>query len=232
MTPRSPCARWLATIAPVGPDERVRELLAAGDLRGAATAVMSDVGPQVLRYLRALLRDEDLAAEAFSSFAERLWKGLAGWRGDASLRSWALHVAWNAAANLRDEGWRRFGRRLRSGELSAIAEEVRTRTAVRLERQRLALERLRQALSAEEQTLLILRVDQGLSWAEVAHVVASDGGDPPDANALAKRFERIKARLARMARDQGLVVLAMAAMRGPRTAPPAPSTQPRGEVAL
>ena len=201
----SRCARWLASIDRVGPEERVQELLAAGDLRGAATATIRDIGPEVLRYLRTLLRDEDLAGEAFSSFAERLWKGLPGYRGEASLRSWALRMAWNAAANVRDEAWRRLGRRLRSGELSALAEELRTRTAVRVERQRLALERLRQALSDEEQTLLILRIDQGLSWAEVAHVLASEGGDPPDLNVLAKRFERIKLRLARMARDQGLV---------------------------
>ncbi len=185
-------------------EERLQELLAAGDLRGAATAAIRGYGPQVLQVLRAMLREEAEAREAFSQFAENLWKGLATFRGEASFKTWALRLACNAARNQRDEAWRRRGRRLATGEASALAEEVRTRSVVRVERQRQALDRLRQALSVEEQSLLVLRLDQGLSWNEVAEVLAEEG-QPAEPAALMKRYERIKERLGKLAREQGLV---------------------------
>lgn len=185
-------------------DERVRQLIAAGDLRGAATEAIRGHGPQVLQVLRAMLRDEAEARDAFSQFAENLWKGLGTFRGEASFKTWALRLACNAARNQRDEAWRRRGRRLATGEASALAEEVRTRSVVRVERQRQALDRLRQSLSVEEQSLLVLRLDQGLSWSEVAEVLAEEGS-PVEPAALMKRYERIKERLGKLARDQGLV---------------------------
>jgi RNA polymerase sigma-70 factor (ECF subfamily) len=185
-------------------EARVVALRDAGDPAGAATAAIRELGPAILRYLRSLLRDEEDAAEAFSQFAENLWKGLPAFRAEASLRTWAYRLAWNAAQNLRDGAWRRRGRRFATGEASALAEEVRTRTAVVVERQRQALERLRASLSVEDQSLLALRVDQGLPWTEVAEVLAEEGRQS-DPAALMKRFERLKERLGRMAREQGLL---------------------------
>ncbi|MBS1109817.1 MAG: polymerase, sigma-24 subunit, subfamily [Anaeromyxobacteraceae bacterium] len=66
-------------------ERRVRELLAREDRPGAATAAIQDLGPPVLRYLRSLLRDEDDASDAFSIFAENVWRGLPTWR---SPRRW------------------------------------------------------------------------------------------------------------------------------------------------
>ncbi len=192
------------TIDAMGTEARVRQLLAAGDRRGAATEAIRGLGPRILGYLRAVLRDEADAADAFSQFAENLWRGLGSFRGESSFVGWAYKLAWNAALNLRDQAWHRRGRRLATGEASRIAEEVRTMSAIRVERQRQGLEKLREALSAEEQTLLVLRIDQELSWEEIAEVLSSES-QPVDAAALRKRFERLKERLARMAREQGLV---------------------------
>jgi len=185
-------------------EERLRALLAAGDLRAAATEAIRGYGPQVLQVLRAMLRDEAEAREAFSQFAENLWRGLSTFRGESSFKTWALRLACNAARNQRDEAWRRRGRRLATGEASALAEEVRTRSVVRVERQRQALDRLRQSLRVEEHSLLVLRIDQGLSWSEVAEVLAEEG-EPAEPAALMKRYERIKERLGKLAREQGLV---------------------------
>jgi RNA polymerase sigma-70 factor (ECF subfamily) len=73
-----------------------------------------------------------------------------------------------------------------------------------VERQRQALEKLRAALPVEDQSLLVLRIDQGMSWSEVAEILAEEGrrADPA---ALMKRFERLKDRLAKLAREQGLL---------------------------
>jgi len=185
-------------------EERIAELRAGGDLAGAATEAIRGLGPAVLRYLRSLLRDEDDATEAFSQFAENLWRGLPAFRGDSAFRTWAYRLAWNAALDMRDGAWRKRGRRLRTQEASALADEVRTKTAVVVERQRRALDRLRESLSVEDQSLLVLRVDQGLPWNEIAEVLAEEGR-PVAPAALMKRFERLKERLARLARDQGLL---------------------------
>jgi RNA polymerase sigma-70 factor (ECF subfamily) len=186
------------------PEERVKALLAAGDQRGAATLALREHGPKILGYLQVLLRDQADAADAFSVFAEHLWTGLSSWRGEASLRTWAYKLAWNAALNLRDEAWRRHGRRFQTSEASRLADEIRTKTVLKVERQRSHLAALRAELSDEEQTLLVLRIDQQLSWEEVAEVLATPGSRP-DTAALRKRFERLKERLARLARSRGLV---------------------------
>jgi len=185
-------------------ETRIRARLDAGDPRGAATEAIRGLGPAVLRYLRAMLRDEDVAADAFSVFAEKLWKGIASFRGESSFRTWAFRLAWNATLDVKDDAWRRKGRRFEPGEASAMAESIRTKSVVRTERQRRVLEELRASLSAEDRSLLILRVDQGLSWEEVAQVLAESGAAArPDA--LMKRYERLKERLGKLARERGLV---------------------------
>ena len=187
----------------VSPDEIIKARVATGDLRGAATEALRAFGPKILGYLQAVLKDEADAADAFSIFAEHLWRGLPGWRGQSSLKTWAFKLAWHAALNLKDEAWRRRGRRFRTGEASKLADEIRTRTGVRVERQRQALDALRAELTAEEQTLLVLRIDQQLSWEEIAEVMGDEA--PLEAAALRKRFERLKEKLTRLARERGLV---------------------------
>lgn len=187
----------------MSPEERIDELLASGDVRGAATEAIRAFGPRVLGYLRAVLRNPSDAEEAFSMFAESLWRGVGTFRHECAFRTWAYTLAWNAAARLRDDAYRRHARTLGPTEASELAAEIRT-TSNRRERQVSAMERLREALTPEEQSILVLRIDQGLSWEEVAHVLHGSGG-PSETAALRKRFERLKARLAQMARESGLL---------------------------
>jgi RNA polymerase sigma-70 factor (ECF subfamily) len=182
----------------------VRERLSAGDANGAATAAIEALGPGVLRYLRSMLRDEADAGDTFGEWSENLWAGLPSWRGEASLKTWAYRLAWNAAQNLRDQAWRRRGQPLTSGRAAALAESIRTRSAEVRERQRSKLDELRALLTDEERSLLALRVDQELEWNEVAEIMAA-AGEPIPRNTLMKRFERVKARLAKLAREHGLI---------------------------
>lgn len=185
-------------------DEDVEGLLAAGDLEGAATAAIRTLGPRILGYLRAVLRDEGDAAEAFAGFAEDLWRGLPRFRRECAFRTWAFKLAWNAALHVRDDAFRRRGRRLETGEASRLADEIRRSSVARVEHELAALDRLRDALTPEERTLLVLRVDQQLAWDEIAEIVSGDG-EPVTATTLRKRFERLKDRLAALARAEGLV---------------------------
>lgn len=175
-------------------EQRVLELRAAGDADGAATLAIRTLGPLVLRYLRPMLKDEDDVADCFSLWAERVWRGLPGFEGRSALRTWAVRLACNAALNYRDQAYRRRERRLATGEASAVADDVRTRSFQVVERQRQELLRLREQLTPEEQTLLFLRIDQKLSWEEIAEAFAASG-KPLTAEAATKRFERLKERL-------------------------------------
>ena len=185
-------------------DARVRRLLADGDVAAASELAVRELGPVALRLVRSAVRDEELAADAFSEFAEDLWMGLPAFRGDSSLRTWAFRVAWNAILRVRNDAWQRRRTPLSRGRASELAEQLRTRTPVVLERQARALAALRSKLTVEEQSLLALRVDQGLPWAEVAEVIAADG-KPVQVDALMKRFQRLKERIALLAREDGLV---------------------------
>lgn len=185
-------------------DQQIRETLAASGPDAAATALIEALGPPILRYLRSMLRVEEDAADAFSQWSENVWTGLPGFRGQASLKTWGYRLAWNVAQNLRNDAWHRRGQRLSSGQASALALSIRTKSVVVVERQRQALDELRQALSEEDRSLLVLRIDQQLSWTEVAEVLAADGA-AVDPATLMKRFERVKAKLGELARARGLL---------------------------
>ena len=188
----------------MGDDEQVARLVSGGNTRQAATLVIQAHGPAVLRYLRALLRDEGTVDDAFSLFGEWVWRGIANFRGEAPLRSWTLGVAWNAAQRVRDEAWQKHKARLSTGFASKLVAKIRTTSPGTLERRDEGLDQLRGELAAEDQNLLVLRLDQELAWEDIA-VVLSGSGSPVKPSALRKRFERLKERMAKRARERGLL---------------------------
>jgi RNA polymerase sigma-70 factor (ECF subfamily) len=174
-------------------------------LSEAATLCIRGYGPQILGYLNGLLRNEGLADEAFSRFAEDLWKSVGSFRRESSFRTWAYRVAWSAARDVQGEAFRRRGRRLETAEISQLVNEVRESSAAwRKEDAQDKLDKLRAQLTPEEQTLLILRVNRELSWKEVAEVMTTDDV-PVDEAALRKRFERVKTRLRKLAEEAGVL---------------------------
>lgn len=181
-------------------------LLSEGNARQAATEVIRAYGPAVLRYLRALLRDEAMADDAFSLFSEWAWSAIGRFRGDSPIRAWAFGIAWNAAQRVRGEAWQKRRERLPTSEASKVAQDVRTSTASARKRERRAdeLEELRKELAPDEQNLLVLRLEETLSWTEIAAILSS-AGQSVGAPALRKRFERLKDRLGKLARRRGLL---------------------------
>ncbi len=185
-------------------DQDIRDLVAGGDLRAAATAVIATHGPAMLSYLRAVLRDEDLAGDAFSVFAEAVWSAVGRFEGKSAVRTWAFGVAWHASQRVRNEAWQRHRERFRTGQASRLAADIRTQSAIRRDREADQLAELRKELTADDQNLLVLRLEHGLDWGEIAEVL-SEEGEPVTAAALRKRFERLKERIAQLARERGLV---------------------------
>ncbi|MFO0582077.1 MAG: sigma-70 family RNA polymerase sigma factor [Anaeromyxobacter sp.] len=182
---------------------QIREELAAGQQATAATRALEALGPGVLGYLFSMLEPDD-ARDAFSLFAEDLWKGLPGFRFECSLRGWAYRVAYRAAARVMREGYKVRREHLPTSMASRLAASIAPDSGLEPGSRRDRLAQLRSELSPEDRTLLVLRVDRGLEWDEVAAALAETGEDVSPA-ALRKRFERLKDRLAGLARERGLV---------------------------
>jgi RNA polymerase sigma-70 factor, ECF subfamily len=186
-------------------EERIHELLASGDHRAAATEAIRGFGPSVIRYLRSMLRNEDDAGDAFSRFAEKLWRSLPSFRGECTLRAFCYKIAWSEGEHVRGDAYRKRRVRLRSGIASRLAEAVRASSAARREQRAERFAELRAALEPHEQSLLALRLDQELSWREIAEVLAAPGEPAPTEAAVRKRFERTKDKVAAMARERGFL---------------------------
>jgi RNA polymerase sigma-70 factor (ECF subfamily) len=164
----------------------------------------------------ALHRREDDAGEVFSRFTEKVLRGLPSFEWQCSFRTWAYAIARNLSVTYRRETRRQDKKHVPlSGwsELSAVEQKVRSQTASYLRTERKTqVAALRQTLSAEDQTLLVLRVDRKLAWNDLARVMKDDDGSSLSPEAmkrevarLRKRFQLIKDRLYELGRRQGLI---------------------------
>jgi RNA polymerase sigma-70 factor (ECF subfamily) len=186
-------------------DQTIKAHLAAGDMTAAATAAVGELGPQILGYLTAQLRDDDAAYDVFGHFCEELWKGIGKFRGESSFKTWAYKLVMHSISRYQRDGFRRRGVAVASDELSALIEKLRSSTPpFKRSEMKDAITKLRESLEPDEQTLLFLRIDQDLSWTEVAEVMAARG-EPAEPAVLRKRFERAKAKLRKLAEEQGLL---------------------------
>ena len=182
----------------------------------AITVLLRGYGPELLGFLVARLRDESAASEVFSLFCMDLLRGLPtfGWRSTA--RVWAYTVARHAANRWAAAPHRRAERNVplsQAGELGALADQVRKSTLPHLRsevKNRFAL--LREQLSQQDQTILILRVDKKLAWRDLAAVMLYDGEPVDDEQALEretirlrKRFQLIKDQLRKLAEAEGML---------------------------
>lgn len=184
-------------------EQHIREHWERAAYREAADAGIRAYGPEIVSYLLALCHSETDAGDAFSSFAEDLWRALPDFRWQCEFRSWTYTLARNALFRLARDPYRRRAYPL--GDSPAVLElaaQVRTTTLQYLRtetKDRIAA--LRGQLDARDQELLILRVDRKLAWRDVARIMCADAlpedGDHEqllarEASKLRKRFERAK----------------------------------------
>ncbi len=196
------------------PDEAIRRAWEAGNADAAITAVLEQHGPEILGWLVGNLRDVDDANDVFSTFAERLWSTFAGFGWRCSVRTWAYAIARRAAVDHQRNEARRARRIVplsASSEVTKVAERVRTTTLAHLKTaNRQAISQLRDQLPPQDRMLLVLRVDRGLPWSDLARVFL-DQPDPTaaelkrEAARLRQRFHLIKEKLLKIGRDAGLV---------------------------
>lgn len=186
--------------------QSVVERLCAEQRYDEATAVLLRAhGSEILGVLVAMVGDDGVAADAYSLFCERLWRGLPKFRFECACRTWEYTIARRSLYDVL--------RKRRAAEVlvspsglpevvalaaSSTAPHLRTTNAQNLQV-------ARASLSSDDQLLLVLRVDKQLAWSDIA-IVLGHGDESPEQLAsacvtLRKRFSRIKSRLARELRS-------------------------------
>jgi RNA polymerase sigma-70 factor (ECF subfamily) len=199
------------TIAPMDLESQIRSLREKGELQGAASRAVEGYGPEVFGFLVAVLRDEHDANEVFSQTCEDLWRGLGAFEGRCAVRVWFYTLARHAIARFRRSPHRRRGRHVALSEASELAAQVRSRTQPHLRtsvKDRFAA--IRDSLSEDDRALLILRVDRGMSWREIAVSLAEAPGDADGKlrrheARLRKRFQLLKEDIRVRAQTSGLL---------------------------
>ncbi|MCK6532426.1 MAG: sigma-70 family RNA polymerase sigma factor [Polyangiaceae bacterium] len=196
-------------------EREIRQRFDVGDLAGAATIALRGYGPELFGFLMAFHRDETMASEVFSEASERIWRGLPRFAWQSSFRTWAYAVTRRAALVYQRDTRRRVRRQPQlpqGSELSVVAAQIRSATLEHLKTEnKTRAAALRETLPREDQELLILRIDKGLAWNELAQVL-HEGEEPLDdaslrreAARLRKRFQLAKEKLLELARREGLV---------------------------
>jgi RNA polymerase sigma-70 factor (ECF subfamily) len=204
----------------------IRRRSEEGDFDGAATLAVRLYGPEIFGFLLAVHRREEDASDVFSLWSERLWRTLGSFAWQCSLRTWAYVLARSVSSRFRQTEAKRAQRQVplsACAALSEIAAQVRTETLSFLATERQSeIQRLRESLSPEDRALIILRIDRGLAFSELARIFleneqdgaegAREEGAPAadqealqrEAARLRKRFQLVKQRLLALAKERGL----------------------------
>lgn len=178
-------------------EARVTDAVHRGDVRDAADACFRAYGAELYGWLVALYGRGE-AEEMYGTFSEALVASIGRFRGEASARTFSYAVARNVARrHVRDRARRRKVLTPLSHHPSALdRQDVR------------ALHRdasdVLASLSTFDRELLILRVDRGFSFREIALLKRGpDAADPAlsrEEARLRKRFQTLRDRL--RARDE------------------------------
>lgn len=193
----------------------IRTAFERGQHDQAATQAIELYGHEIFSFIGSQLREPHAAGDAFSDFSELFWRTLPRFEWRCSLRTWMYLLARRALSRERRDARKRNRHETELTKASVLPEAVaraRTQTAAHF---RTAVkdrfQDLRAELSEEDQIVLVLRVDRGLSWSELAEVMlASDATPTPaqlttEAARLRKRFQLAKAHLRKRAEESGLV---------------------------
>ncbi|MEZ4298806.1 MAG: sigma-70 family RNA polymerase sigma factor [Polyangiaceae bacterium] len=149
--------------------EPVREARAPVDARAVLAGLYTAHSGRVMRFLRDLLGDKALAADATQETFARAFRRIETVEHDERRLGWLFGIARNVSLEYRKA--RRVARDRFDGERALDAEPCRARSP---EAQLLGREAARvvaralDGLSEERRAALLLRLDHGLSYEEVA----------------------------------------------------------------
>jgi RNA polymerase sigma-70 factor (ECF subfamily) len=184
-----------------GFDSEVRGLLTGGRERQAADLLLTRLSPELRPFLHRLLGNVSLADEAHSNTCERLWRGLPTFRWECSLRSWSYIIARREASRCRARHARDGVQQTTLSKADEVAARFASTSGGISTTRRDQLDDMRASLSDEDRDLVVLRVERGLAWKEIAAAFLEDGDSDPEslvreAARLRQRFRAIRVKIA------------------------------------
>ncbi|WP_375765877.1 sigma-70 family RNA polymerase sigma factor [Archangium gephyra] len=188
-------------------EQRIHELCTRGETGHAVQVALEGYGPEFMRLLGSILHDREQARDAYSTFTENLLMDLPRFRWDCSFRSWAYQVARHVAYRIATSP----AARELPVSLGAFRDQVQPEPSQPKPWMRSTLKErfreLREQLTPHEKRILSLRVDERMSWHDVARAIAGpdevltrEALDRKSA-VLRQQFKRIKTRLRELAQQ-------------------------------
>jgi RNA polymerase sigma-70 factor (ECF subfamily) len=193
----------------------VRAALKGDDARRGVDETVALYGAEVFGFVSGVIDDPTAARNIYLRFAERLWRHLGLFRWHCSLRTWCYALARLEIARHRAEAPRPSvpdsspGSPGRAHGVDSLGAWTTGGPTLRG-----GIDLLRAELAPEEREILILRVDRGFSWREVALTTmdeAPEGDIQRESERLAVRFAAIKGALAKAAAAHGITARSEAA---------------------
>jgi RNA polymerase sigma-70 factor (ECF subfamily) len=167
----------------------VRAALNAGDAARAVVEALRVHGPEVFGFLVGVLDDGECARVVYAGTSAVMAEKLATFQWRCSLRTWMYAMARRELARRRGSPTRREA----SFMPSATIPDPTTTISRRPTGLRAAIATLRSGLLEEDRELLVLRIDRGLGWADLAITALGEDASPLD---LARESDRMRRRLA------------------------------------
>jgi RNA polymerase sigma-70 factor (ECF subfamily) len=196
-------------------EDDVKAAWERGDFDDAATRFLAAYGAEILGFLVTRVRDKVDARDVFSEFCEDFLRGLPDFAWRCTMRGWAYTLAKHAADRFLRSPKRRRERNLTlpaESRCSKLVHQLRTGTLpYKKSEVRDKVQALREQLSQDDQTLLTLHLDRGLSWNEVAMVMDPEGESLSGtalkvaSGRMRQRFHAVKERLRKIAEQEGLL---------------------------
>lgn len=153
------------------PEDEIAAAIRAGDSARAVTVLLRTYGAEVYGWLVAVHGAVD-AADVYGQLSLQLVRAVDEFRGESSARTWLYQIARNEARqHLRALRRRRvwltpLEDHPSAGERAPLVPSTRSREA------RVAA--LRARLGEEDRSLLVLRVDRGMAYDDIALVLRPD----------------------------------------------------------
>ena len=156
---------------PDAPSALASALMAEDTARSARRIeeLAEEVGPLALSIATRMLGDRTLAQDALQDALVQAYRGLPGFRGEASLRTWFLRILVNSCRRHRVLTRRWLAGRRRLGREIAVEETYTDAHGDPALRARLEAAVL--ALPHRQRTAFVLRYVQGLGIAEIAGIM-------------------------------------------------------------
>ena len=147
--------------------------------------------PDVYRLTRRVLGDRELAQDAAQDAFVNALGALGRFRGDASFRTWLLRIAINAARSVgRRQGRRREVNLVLADHEPSPEQDPAVKTENRAEASR--VEQMLGLLPPKQRLAVSLRVQQGLSYSEVAAALnCSEGAARVNSHLGVKRLREL-----------------------------------------